>query len=149
MKIDSNHKKNDESMLNYYIAMDYKSKNKIKNYLHYLEKSAAAENIYPESALELAQHNKDNVETAISYYKLYAKNKPSQRTLAYNKIENILFDNQQYDDVEILYRELLEKSFDEYLIIYFFSLVAIAEAVAAPPIIGSEIESGRGLVFSM
>ena len=114
MKIDSNHKKNDESMLNYYIAMDYKSQDKIKNYVHYLEKSASAENIYPESALELAQHNKDNVETAISYYKLYAKNEPSQRTLAYNKIENILFDNQQYDDVEILYRELLEKSFDGF-----------------------------------
>ena len=90
------------------------SKDKIKNYLHYLEKSAAADNIYPESALELAQHNKDDVETAISYYKLYAKNEPSQRTLAYNKIENILFDNQQYDDVEILYRELLEKSFDGF-----------------------------------
>ena len=44
---------------------------------------------------------------------------------------------------------MLEKSFDEYLIIYFFSLVAIAEAVAAPPNIGSEIERGRGLVFSM
>ena len=114
MKIDLNHKKNDESMLNYYIAMDYKSKDKIKNYLHYLEKSAAADNIYPESALELAQYNKDNVETAISYYKLYAKNKPSQRTLAYNKIENILFDNQQYEDVEILYKELLEKSFDGF-----------------------------------
>ena len=114
MKIDLDHKKNDESMLNYYIAMDYKSKDKIKNYLHYLEKSAAAENIYPESALELAQHNKDNVETAISYYKLYAKNKPSQRTLAYNKIENILFDNKQYDEVEILYKELLEKSFDGF-----------------------------------
>jgi len=37
-------------MLNYYIAMDYKSKDKIKNYVHYLEKSAATENIYPESA---------------------------------------------------------------------------------------------------
>ena len=62
MKVDINHKKNDESMLNYYIAMDYKSKDKIKNYVHYLEKSADAENIYPESALELANHNKDNAD---------------------------------------------------------------------------------------
>ena len=31
MKVDVHHKKNDESMLNYYIAMDYKSKDKIKN----------------------------------------------------------------------------------------------------------------------
>ena len=31
MNVDINHKKNDESMLNYYIAMDYKSKDKIKN----------------------------------------------------------------------------------------------------------------------
>ena len=112
MKVDVHHKKNDESMLNYYIAMDYKSKGKIKNYERYLEKSAAAENIYPESALELAHHNVNNADLAISYYKLYAKHKPSQRTVAYNKIENILFDNQQYDDVEGLYRELLENSFD-------------------------------------
>ena len=95
MKIDLNHKKNDESMLNYFIAMDYKSKDKIKNYVHYLEKSAAAENIYPESALELANHNKDNAAVAISHYKLYAKHKPSQRTMAYNKIENILFDKRR------------------------------------------------------
>ncbi len=115
MKVDINHKKNDESMLNYYIAMDYKSKDKIKNYIYYLEKSAAAENIYPESALELANYNKDNnADIAIFYYKLYAKYKPSQRTIAYNKIENILFDNQQYDDVEGLYRELLEDSFDGF-----------------------------------
>ena len=114
MKVDIHHKKNDESMLNYYIAMDYKSKDKIKNYVHYLEKSAAAENIYPESALELANHNKDNAVKAISYYKLYAKHKPSQRTISYNKIENILFDNQQYDEVENLYKELLENSFDGF-----------------------------------
>ena len=94
--------------------MDYKSKDKIKNYERYLEKSAAAENIYPESALELAHHNVDNADLAISYFKLYAKHKPSQRTVAYNKIENIFFDNQQYDDVEGLYRELLENSFDGY-----------------------------------
>ena len=114
MKVDVHHKKNDESMLNYYIAMDYKSKDKIKNYERYLEKSVAAENIYPESALELAHHNVDNADLAISYYKLYAKHKPSQRTVAYNKIENILFNNQQYDDVEGLYRELLDNSFDGY-----------------------------------
>ena len=89
MKVDIHHKKNDESMLNYYIAMDYKSKDKIKNYEQYLEKSAATENIYPETALELADHNKDNADIAISHYKLYAKHKPSQRTMAYNKIENI------------------------------------------------------------
>ena len=34
MKIDINHKKNDESMLNYFIAMDYKSKDNIKNYVY-------------------------------------------------------------------------------------------------------------------
>ena len=47
------------------------------------------------------------------------------------------------------FKILLEKNCDEYLIIYFFSLVANAEAVAAPPKIGSEIDIGRGLVFSM
>ena len=114
MNVDINHKKNDESMLNYYIAMDYKSKDKIKNYVHYLEKSANASNIYPESALELANHNKDNADRAISYYKLYAQHNPSQRTMAYNKIENILFDNQQYDEVEDLYRNLLDNDFDGF-----------------------------------
>ena len=34
--------------------------------------------------------------------------------MAYNKIENILFDNKQYDEVEILYKELLEKSFEGF-----------------------------------
>ena len=51
---------------------------------------------------------------AISYYKLYAQHKPSQRTMAYNKIENILFDNQQYDEVEDLYRSLLDNDFDGF-----------------------------------
>ena len=34
--------------------------------------------------------------------------------MAYNKIENILFDNKQYDEVENLYRELLENNFDGF-----------------------------------
>ena len=114
MKVDIHHKKNDESMLNYYIAMDYKSKDNIKNYVYYLEKSAKSENIYPDSALELANHNMSNAELAISYYKLYAKHMPSQRTVAFNKIENILFDSQKYDEVENLYRSLLETDFDGF-----------------------------------
>lgn len=114
MKIDSDHKKNDESMLNYYIAMDYKSKDNIKNYAYYLEKSAACEKIYPDSLLELANHNINNPDLAITYYKLYAKNKPSKRTMAYSKVENLLFDNQRFDDVEILYKELLNDGFDGF-----------------------------------
>ena len=65
MNIDINHKKNDESMLNYYIAMDYKSKDNIKNYVYYLEKSASCEKVHPDSLLELANHNIDNVDLAI------------------------------------------------------------------------------------
>ena len=34
--------------------------------------------------------------------------------MAYNKIENILFDNQQYDEVEDLYRNLLDNDFDGF-----------------------------------
>jgi hypothetical protein len=34
--------------------------------------------------------------------------------MAYNKIENILFDNQQYDEVEDLYRSLLDNDFDGF-----------------------------------
>ena len=79
-------------MLNYFIAMDYKSKDNIKNYVYYLEKSAKSENIYPDSALELANHNISNADLAISYYKLYAKHMPSQRNVAFNKIENIFFE---------------------------------------------------------
>ena len=114
MNIDINHKKNDESMLNYYIAMDYKSKDNIKNYVYYLEKSASCEKVHPDSLLELANHNIDNVDLAITYYKLYAKNKLSERTMAYNKIENLLFDNQRFDDVEILYKDLLNDGFDGF-----------------------------------
>ena len=114
MKVDIHHKKNDESMLNYYIAMDYKSKDNIKNYVYYLEKSASCEKVHPDSLLELANHNIDNVDLAITYYKLYAKNKLSERTMAYNKIENLLFDNQRFDDVEILYKDLLNDGFDGF-----------------------------------
>ena len=49
-------------MLNYYIAMDYKSKDNIKNYAYYLEKSAACEKVHPDSLLELANHNIDNAD---------------------------------------------------------------------------------------
>ena len=34
--------------------------------------------------------------------------------MAYNKIENILFDNQKYDEVEELYRNILENDFDGF-----------------------------------
>lgn len=114
MNIDINHKKNDESMLNYYIAMDYKSKDNIKNYVHYLERSASCEKVYSDSLLELANHNIDNVDLAISYFRLYAKSKLSERTMAYNKIENLLFDNQRFNDVEILYKDLLNDGFDGF-----------------------------------
>ncbi|MFL2511378.1 MAG: tetratricopeptide repeat protein [Candidatus Neomarinimicrobiota bacterium] len=114
MNIDVNHKKNDESMLNYYIAMDYRSKDNIKKYVYYLEKSASCKKVYPNSLLELAKHNISNVDLAIRYYKLYAKYKPSERTMAYNKVENLLFDNQRFDDVEILYKDLLNDGFDGF-----------------------------------
>ena len=38
---------------------------------------------------------------------------------------------------------------DELLIIYFFSLIAKAEAVDPPPKTGSDIEIGSGFVFSI
>jgi hypothetical protein len=44
---------------------------------------------------------------------------------------------------------LLEKKHDEPLIIYFFSLIAKAEAVDPPPKTGSDIEIGSGFVFSI
>jgi hypothetical protein len=34
--------------------------------------------------------------------------------MAYNKIENLLFDNQRFDDVEILYKDLLNDGFDGF-----------------------------------
>ena len=114
MKIDVNHKKNDESMLNYFIAMDYKSKENIKNYAYYLDKSASCDKIHSDSLLELANHNIDNIDQAITYYKLFAKNKPSERIVAYNKVENLLFDNKRFEDVEILYKDLLNKGFDGF-----------------------------------
>ncbi len=114
MKIDVNHKKNDESMLNFYIAMDYKSKDNIKNYVYYLEKSTSCEKVHPDSLLELAKYNISNIDLAIKYYKLYAKSVPSKRIMAYNNVENLLFDNQRFNDVEILYKDLLNDGFDGF-----------------------------------
>ena len=114
MKTDSEHKKNDESMLNFYIAMDYKSKDNIKNYKYYLEKSVACEKIYPDSLIELADYNSENIDLSITYLKMYAKNKPIDRIYAYNKIENLLFDNKRFNDVEFLYQDSLNDGFDGY-----------------------------------
>ena len=115
MKIDDNHKKNDESMLNYYIAMDYRSKDNIKKYVYYLEKSVDCDKVHPDSLIELANyHNSNNIDLAIKYYKLYAKNMPKDRTVAYNKIENLLFNNKRFNDVETLYKDLLNDGFDGY-----------------------------------
>ena len=49
----------------------------------------------------------------------------------------------------INFKTLLENKIDEHLIIYFFSLVANAVAADPPPNIGSDIEIGSGLVFSI
>ena len=49
----------------------------------------------------------------------------------------------------INFKTFLEKKIDEHLIIYFFSLIANAEAVDPPPKIGSDIEIGSGFVFSI
>jgi len=114
MKTDSEHKKNDESMLNYYIAMDYKSNDNLKNYKYYLEKSVACEKIYSDSLLELAEYNTENIDLSITYLKMYAKNKPVDRIQAYNKIENLLFENKRFNDVESLYKESLNEGFDGY-----------------------------------
>ena len=44
---------------------------------------------------------------------------------------------------------LKEKKYRNLFNTYFFSLVANVGAIAPPPKTGSEIEIGRGLVFSM
>jgi hypothetical protein len=64
--------------------------------------------------LELAKYNISNIDLAIKYYKLYAKSVPSKRIMAYNNVENLLFDNQRFNDVEILYKDLLNDGFDGF-----------------------------------
>ena len=107
-------KKRDESKLNYFIAMDYKDKNKEKNYLYYLKKSIKADNPYSESYLELSSYYVDNTELAMKYLIEFSKANPSGSVIAFRKIEHLLFDDKRFDDVENLYKKILKDEFNSY-----------------------------------
>ena len=107
-------KKRDESKLNYFIAMDYKDKKNKKNYLYYLKKSIKSDYIYSESYLELSSHYIDNADLAMEYLIMFSKSNPSASVTAFKKIENLLFDEKRFDDVESLYKKVLDDEFNSY-----------------------------------
>ena len=107
-------KKRDESKLNYFVAMDYKDKGNEKNYLYYLKKSIKSDHVYSESYLELSSHYIDNTDLAMEYLILFSKANPSGSVTAFKKIENLLFDEKRFDDVESLYKKILEDDFNSY-----------------------------------
>ena len=107
-------KKRDESKLNYFIAMDYKDKKNEKNYLYYLKKSIKSDHIYSESYLELSSHYIDNADLAMEYLIMFSKSNPSASVTAFKKIENLLFDEKRFDDVESLYKKVLDDEFNSY-----------------------------------
>ena len=107
-------KKRDESKLNYFVAMDYKDKDNEKNYLYYLKKSIKSDHVYGESYLELSSHHIDNTELAMKYLTMFSKANPSASVTAFKRIENLLFDKKRFDDVESLYKKILDDGFNSY-----------------------------------
>ena len=107
-------KKRDESKLNYFVAMDYKDKDNEKKYLYYLNKSIKGEHVYSESYLELSSHHIGSTDLAIKYLILFSNANPSGSVTAFKKIEHILFDEKRFDDVESLYRKILDQDFNSY-----------------------------------
>ena len=107
-------KKRDESKLNYFVAMDYKDKDNEKNYLYYLKKSIKSDHVYSESYLELSSHHIDNTELAMEYLIMFSKANPSASVTAFKSIENLLFDEKRFDDVENLYTKILDDGFSSY-----------------------------------
>ena len=82
--------KNEASMLNYFIAMDYKEKDNQKNYINFLEKSVLSEHVYHESYLELAKvyQKKGDIDLAIKT-SLHLQRKSQRQVLKPLKILRI------------------------------------------------------------
>ena len=81
--------KNEESMLNYFIAMDYKEKDNQKSYINFLEKSVLSEHVYHESYLELAKvyQKKGDIDLAIKNLISFAEKEPKASIETFKDIE--------------------------------------------------------------
>jgi len=109
--------KNEESMLNYFIAMDYKKKDNQKNYINFLERSVLSEHVYHESYLELAKvyQKKGDIDLAIKNLILFADKEPNASIKTFKDIENMLFEKNRFNEMEELYQGILSSMFHKYV----------------------------------
>lgn len=109
--------KNEESMLNYFIAMDYKKKDNQKNYINFLERSVLSEHVYHESYLELAKvyQKKGDIDLAIKNLILFADKEPNASIKTFKDIENMLFEKNRFNEIEELYQGILSSMFHKYV----------------------------------
>jgi len=109
--------KNEASMLNYFIAMDYKEKDNQKNYINFLEKSVLSEHVYHESYLELAKvyQKKGDIDLAIKNLIAFAEKEPKASIETFKDIENMLFEENRFNEMEALYQGILSNMFHKYV----------------------------------
>ena len=110
----------EESRLNYLIAMDHKEKNNKDQYISFLEKSVNSEKPYPPSYLELARAYYESgginfVNLAAKNFILYAQAEPQASIETFKEVENMLFDQNRFNEMEKLYQEILSDSFNAYV----------------------------------
>ena len=111
--------KNEESRLNYLIAMDYKEKNNKDKFISFLEKSVNSEKPYSASYLELARAYYENgginfVNLAAKNFILYAQAEPQASIETFKEVENMLFEQNRFNEMEKLYQEILSDFFNPY-----------------------------------
>ena len=109
--------KNEASMLNYFIAMDYKEKDNQKNYINFLEKSVLSEHVYHESYLELAKvyQKKGDIDLAIKNLIAFAEKEPKASIETFKDIENMLVEENRFNEMESLYQGILSNMFHKYV----------------------------------
>ena len=109
--------KNEASMLNYFIAMDYKEKDNQKNYINFLEKSVLSEHVYHESYLEIAKvyQKKGDIDLAIKNLIAFAEKEPKASIETFKDIENMLFEENRFNEMEALYQGILSNMFHKYV----------------------------------
>ena len=110
----------EESRLNYLIAMDHKEKNNKDQYISFLEKSVNSEKPYSPSYLELARAYYESgginfVNLAAKNFILYAQAEPQASIETFKEVENMLFDQNRFNEMEKLYQEILSDSFNAYV----------------------------------
>ena len=110
----------EESRLNYLIAMDYKEKNNNEKYISFLEKSVNSNKPYSASYLELARaYYKSGginfVNLAAKNFILYAQAEPQASIETFKEVESMLFDQKRFNEMAKLYREILSESFNAYV----------------------------------